>query len=145
MDYTNKINDLLRALTVYLNQPSVKLGPDSKASIVIGHCKIIFSFSECGEYLLSQAPITYLPTDQRRGHLLRQLAASNYHSSGAGGLLGLEMATGLIWLTCRYRIDRQKPEIFLKNMAIQTGLAEYWLKTITAPPEEECEPILSTF
>jgi hypothetical protein len=137
MIFAEIVNAWLKSLSLYLNHPLVQLDENSRASIQIGHCKIVFSPSECGQYLLSQSPIVELPTDQRRSGILRALASSNYSSSGEGGILGLEKATGLIWLTYRFNVNREKPESFLKTMAIQTGLVEYWLKIIANAQKED--------
>jgi hypothetical protein len=137
MNYEEKANGLLKALAIYMRQPVVQLNKDQQASIFIGHYKFRFSLSESGQYLLSQAPIAMLPTDKRRSEVLRSLAASNYSSSGEGGILGLEKTTGLVWLTYRFWLELETPETFLKSVAIQSGLAGFWLKTITASRDEE--------
>ncbi|MDR1577311.1 MAG: type III secretion system chaperone [Deltaproteobacteria bacterium] len=135
MNSIEKGNLLLAALSKYLNHPVVELSEGSHSSITVGHSKITFSLSECRQYLLSQCPIASLPRDQRCSSILRQLASSNYSSSGMGGVLGLEKTTGQIWLTYRFPLEREKPESFLKCVAIQTGLAEYWLKVMITTPE----------
>ncbi|MDR1085528.1 MAG: type III secretion system chaperone [Deltaproteobacteria bacterium] len=132
MNSSQKANELLLALSRYLHQPIIQLGDDSQAAVTIGRYKFVFSFSESQHYLLSRVAITVLPHGAKRKTLLTQLLANNYSSAGTmGGILGLEKASGLVWLTYRFPLESEKPESFLKTMAIQTGLAEYWLKTIT--------------
>ncbi|MDR1395749.1 MAG: type III secretion system chaperone [Deltaproteobacteria bacterium] len=131
----SKANELLQALAAYLNQPLIELDGNYSAAVTIGRYNFVFSFSECGMYLLSRVPITVLPGCGRRGDLLRQLVASNYSSAGTlGGIVGLEKETGLIWLTYRFWLKQGNAEDFLKTIALQTGLAEYWLKTVTTNP-----------
>ncbi|MDR2141764.1 MAG: type III secretion system chaperone [Deltaproteobacteria bacterium] len=138
MKFREIANKLLKALSNYLNQPPVKLGEDAKATVSIGRHEFFFSLSECRQYLLSQSPIAKLPADLTRRTILRRLAASNYHSSGEGYVLGLEKTTSQIWLTCRFWLAREKPDSFLKSLAIQVGLAEHWGNVTLAlldPPE----------
>ncbi|MDR0549224.1 MAG: hypothetical protein LBI10_07455, partial [Deltaproteobacteria bacterium] len=66
MTFPVKAKALLTALANYLNQPITLIGDEPLASVLIGHCKIVFSLSEGGQYLLSQATVTKLPTDTRR-------------------------------------------------------------------------------
>ncbi|MDR2141763.1 MAG: type III secretion system chaperone [Deltaproteobacteria bacterium] len=142
MNFNSQANPFLLALSAYHNLPLIQLGEDSRATATIGRLKIFFGPSECRHYLLSQIPITNLPQDHRRSGLLRQLAASNYSSSGVGGILGLEKSTGLIWLTYRFHLKREKPENFLMTVAIQSGLADYWLNTVVNSPKPIDYPMI---
>ncbi|MDR1870363.1 MAG: type III secretion system chaperone [Deltaproteobacteria bacterium] len=137
MNFDDKVNSLLAGLANNLNQPPVVLDESSRASMVVRHCSIFFSPSECRQYLLCQTPITNLPKGANRGAILRMMAASNYSSSGMGGILGIDKDTDVVWLTFRLKYERENPESFLKFIAIQTGLAEYWQKTINLPQELE--------
>jgi hypothetical protein len=135
--FNDKVNSLLASLASNLRQTPVSLDENSRASMVVRRCNIFFSPSECRQYLLSQTPVTNLPKGPKRGSILRMMATSNYSCSGMGGILGLEKATDLVWLTFRLKYERENSESFLEFIAIQSGLAEYWQKTINMSQELE--------
>lgn len=116
---------LLAALAARLGLGKLTLDENDVILLRLGRHTAALAYSEELEEIFSQIRVALLP-GERRGECLRGLMRGNYAWAGAGGgALGL--ADDWLYLSRRYALFQENEGSFMEKLAVQVGLADFWL------------------